>query len=104
MTKTIEIKDRALVDYIESLSYETGARKDIISFMLSNNMDTSSESFTRYHKEFEEFMVQYEEAKKQLEHMYITDELKKEMGGMVNWNLDFESGILSLRGNTNCKK
>lgn len=97
--KVIEIQ-RDLVDYIEGLQYEVDARRDIITFMLSNNMDTSSDAFERYHLEYQEFVIQYREAKKQLEDIFITDELKKEFGCVqLGWNLDFESGKLTVRGN-----
>lgn len=97
--KVIEV-NRSLVDYIEGLQYEVNARRDIITFMLSNNMDTSSDAFGRYHLEYQEFAIQYQEAKKQLEGTFITDELKKELGCVrLGWNLDFESGKLTVRGN-----
>lgn len=97
MEKSFEV-EREMSNYLESLHYETEARKEIVTFMLNNNMDIKSEAFERYHSEYVELSVEYKTAKKELEKSYISDELREDLGGVVTWNLDFESGILSLKG------
>jgi len=90
----VEIKGE-LVDYIESLQYETYARKDIIAFMLEKNMNMSTDSAKEYQKEYKRYFSEYEIALQQLKELYIYANpsiADKE----VKWSLDFESKMLTI--------
>lgn len=90
--KKIKIENQELINYMESLSYEVAARRDVITFMLSNQMDTSSTQFQAYHKEYLEFFAQLETAKGQLEKDYVLPNSK----GHVTWSLDYGTATLTI--------
>lgn len=86
---TFVLDNQELVDLIESLHYEVEARKDIITFYLTNAMDTNTDSFKNYNKEYREFFVQYSTAKEILEKDFIVP--KVDGAKYSRWNLDFQS-------------
>lgn len=88
----IKIENQKLIDYMEGLSYEVAARRDVITFMLANKMDTDSAQFRAYHKEYMEFFVQLENAKAQLEKDYVRPNIQ----GKAEWNLDYETRLLTI--------
>ncbi len=88
----IKIENQKLIDYLEGLSYEVAARRDVITFMLANKMDIRSEQFQAYHKEYMEFFVQLESAKAQLEKDYVRPNIK----GKAEWNLDYGTRLLTI--------
>lgn len=65
--KTFMVKERELIDYIESLGFEVEARRALIEAMLRQGADITGESFRKYHDEYREFFVQFEAAKKEFE-------------------------------------
>lgn len=92
--KTIEITidNQQMIDLLESLALETNSRKDVISFMLSNNMMlTDAKSFEKYHDEYQKFYKQYDTAKSEFQKMYVDT-----IPNAVNWNLDFASALLTV--------
>jgi len=97
-TKEISINAET-VNYIEGIHYELSARKDIIAFMLSNDMKTDTEAFQQYQKELSEFYAKFNLAKKELESMYIPPEWK---GHEVNWTLDYVTGVMTIQKLCKC--
>lgn len=93
MITTIQIEE-SIRDYIEALDYEYSARRDIISFMLENNMSTTSESFNKYQKEMMEFKVKFATAKQELEEKYVQPLLKENQ--TVSWKLDYSTCELTI--------
>lgn len=91
--KQIKIKNQSLIDYMESLSYEVAARRDVITFMLANQMDTNSAQFKAYHKEYLEFFAELETAKGQLEKDYVLPNAT----GPVTWSLDYGTATLTIK-------
>lgn len=88
----IEIDNQELINYMESLSYDVAARRDVITFMLANGMDTNSEQFRDYHKEYMESFAKLETAKAQIEKDYVLPNSK----GRVTWSLDYGTAILTI--------
>ena len=82
-------------NYIESLQYETFARRDIISFMLSNNIDMSTQSAKKYQDEYSDFYAKYEVSMQELREQYI-DSNKDLVDKKINWSLDFKTHILDI--------
>lgn len=80
---------KELVEKIEALQYEVESRKDILSHMIANGMNTTSDKFVKYHDEYQAFFMNYNKAKQ---------EMMKEYGvpNNVNWNLDFATRILTI--------
>ena len=95
--KTIEITidNRQMVELLESLALETNSRKDVISFMLLNDMMlTNSKSFEKYHDEYQKFYKQYDIARQEFQKMYVDT-----IPNAINWSLDFASGLLNVTVN-----
>lgn len=87
------IIDNELKNYIESLDYEYQSRKDLIVFMLANNMNINTESFQKYQNEMTEYFIKFNIAKQELEKKYI----KPVIGDhVVNWSLDYATNTLSI--------
>lgn len=95
MIRKVEFKNDSLVTYLQGLSIETDARRDLISFMIANNMDISTEQFQKYQKEYNEFYGEFALAKDQLEQLIKKDYLEDDEE-LVFWNLDFNSSELEL--------
>lgn len=91
----IEI-DEELSNYIESLQYETDSRKDIIIYMITNNMDLNTEVGKQYQKEYSNFYNELAVAKDNLSQMYIRSN-PKFADKDVTWNLDFHSHTLYVK-------
>ena len=49
--KTFMVKERELIDYIESLGFEVEARRALIEAMLRQVEDITGERFLKYHDE-----------------------------------------------------
>lgn len=95
--KTIEItiENKKMVELLESLSLETDSRRDVISFMLSNDMMlTNSTSFKKYHDDYQKFYKQYDEAKREFQKMYVDN-----IPNAIHWNLDFSDSLLTVTVN-----
>lgn len=89
MKKTIiiSIEDR---DYIQRLDIEMSARQNIISFMLSNNMNTDTEQFKNYQREYNEYFLQFDKAKNDI---IVNNYIIKEFPNYnnLNWTLDYNT-------------
>lgn len=79
-----------LVNYIESLSYEVGARKDMLAFMVDRGM-MGTEGYEKYHDSYLEFYSKYEIAKRDLEARFVRPNHPN-----CTWSLDFDTGVLSI--------
>lgn len=94
MSKKIQLNNSSVVEYVEALTYETEARRAIISFMLDHDMDRTTEAFQQYHKEYLEFFSELNMVKAQIERDYVLPETN---GGQICWRLDFETGEITLQ-------
>lgn len=74
------------VDKIQALQFEVTARKDIISYMLSNGHDMNSEGYKKYYAEYMEFFKEYDKVKDEFAREYV---LPYTNNKLVDWNLDF---------------
>jgi hypothetical protein len=91
-TKIIKIENQELINLIEKLHYEVNSRKDLIAYMLNNNMRTDTEAYEKYNREYREFYIQYNEAKNKLEEIYVRTAVENP----INWNLDFETSEVTI--------
>lgn len=78
------IVNKEIVEKIEVLQYEVESRKDIISQMLANGMNTSGDAFKRYHDEYQEYFIMFNKAKQEMLDIYKVPK-------NTSWNLDFSS-------------
>ena len=91
----ITIEDKDFLDELEKLHYEVGTRKDIISIMVNNNMDLTSETFKQYHNDLIYFQKLYDAKKNELTDIYIYP-LREQGYECGDWELDFNSGELTV--------
>ena len=91
-TEVVKI-DEGVRDVVEMYDYEYSTRRDAITFMLTNNMDISTEAFKAYQKEMIEFGAQFTKAKAEVEKKYV---LPISGGARVNWSLDYETADLTI--------
>ena len=92
MNKTIKITEE-LSTYIQSLDYEYRTRKELIAFMLTTNMDISSDAFVKYNQEMIKYAIEFDKAKQKLEQEYIIPVIKNKN---TQWSLDYFSNIITL--------
>ena len=94
-TKVFEVPDN-LVNAVEAYQYEVNARLNVISYMLSNNMNLNTDSFRTYQDQLVEFEEKYELAKLEVEHAVVTSFLNENGIRNANWNLDFTEKRLTI--------
>lgn len=86
----LKVKEK-LSNYLEALSFDIEARRNIITYMLENGYDVSSKSFKDYQKEYTECVAKYEIAKREIQKLVIEKAKTKK----VNWRLDYETREIS---------
>lgn len=82
---------------LEKLSAEVESRKNLLAFMINNDMD-SSNSFTRYQEEYTNFYQKYEQEKKVFQKAYIDPILLENNidAERAKWNLNFDDGEVTI--------
>ena len=80
----------AEITKMEALTYEIGARKDIIAFMIDKNM-TDSDSFNTYYNEYMKFYKEFDFAKNNISEKYVATEYPN-----CVWNLNFYTRELEI--------
>ena len=91
MKEYVDIPEN-LCNYIEGLMYETNARKDVITFMLSQD-NINEERFKQYHDEYLTFYAKYETAKSEITNNFI---IPKYGDTKLIWNLNFSTNQLEV--------
>lgn len=90
--KIIKIEDQEIINTLETLTVEVSARKELLGFMVQNNMSIAArESFEAYHKEYEEVFKKYDIAKKDFQEQYVDV-----IPGAKEWSLNFSSGEVTI--------
>lgn len=87
----VKTLDAEVVAKVESLAYEFEARKSVVTEMLAQDMDTSTDAFARYQAELVKYKAAFEAAKKEIEDQFVAD-----VKGWTNWNLDYASRTLTI--------
>lgn len=93
-TKQIVVEDNKTIDYLHALSIEVEARKELISFIITSNLNCDTTQFTNYNKEYMDYFAEYSVGKKKFE-----NSLKAMLNSnekLVSWALDFDSAIVEL--------
>lgn len=93
MEKKISKIDESIRDLVEAYDYEYNSRKELIAFMISNNMDINTDAFNKYQKEMQEFLVLFNTAKEEISKRYVNDLLN---GRNAKWTLDYSSCELTV--------
>lgn len=88
---TITIEDKDFVRELEALQYDFQAHRDMIAFILTNDMDTSTFNFSKYQQDYMLIYKQYNEKKQELSRRFIIPVYPQ----CKNWNLDFATGVVT---------
>lgn len=94
-TETLEV-NAELSNFVEAASYEVNSRLDVISYMLSNNMSTSTDAFRSYQAELIEYKKKYELAKAEVESQVVRPYLDAHNIPNATWNLNFASHMITI--------
>lgn len=92
MTLTFD-KDSPIIQELETTNYEVNSRMNVISYMLANNMNVSSDMSRQYQREYMEFYIKYQTLKDKFYREQVLPELDKEY---ERWSLDFATGTVTL--------
>ena len=90
--KVIKIEE-AVRDYVEGLDYEYSVRRDLVSFMLSNNMSTDTDAFKKYQTEMAEYNAKFKIAKNEIEKQYILPIIGDKK---VRWVLNYDTAEVTI--------
>lgn len=92
MIKTItvpeEIRDRA-----QKANVERDARRDILLYIMQNDINIPEERIARYQKEYDEKYFEFEQVKTIIEKEYV---MPATDGKALNWSLDYHTCIVSI--------
>ena len=94
-TEVIEV-DEELSNFVDAANYEVNSRLDVISYMLANNMTTTTDAFRSYQAELIEYKKKYDLAKAELEKQVVTPFLDAHNIPKANWNLDFATHKITI--------
>ena len=91
--KKVVIEDKEFITELERLQYEVQSRQSIITYMINNGMDITTDNFKKYQNEYTEYLKKYENKKYEVEIKYVYPNYAQ----AKNWNLDFASGELIIK-------
>lgn len=87
MRKQINIKiSEEMNNKLQALQYECDSRKDLLTFMVNNNVDINSDNFQKYHKEYQDFYAELSILKDEMQKTFLNPQVP---GKIIRWNLDF---------------
>lgn len=86
-----KVLDENCVANIERYAYEVEARKSVITEMLAQNMDVTTDAFSKYQSELVRYKSMFEAAKKEIEAQYVVP-----VAGWKSWTLDYASRTLTI--------
>lgn len=89
---TIEIPEE-ITTIVQKYDIERSSRRDIIVYIMQNNLDIPEERFEKYQKEYDEKYFSFEVAKKEIEKNYIIPLTK---GALCDWSLDYGTNIITI--------
>ena len=92
--KTIELEED-FVNLLEAYDHEYTSRKDVIAYMIANDMGTSNETFKQYQKEMIEFNVKFNTLKDVIQEKYIKP-LQDSGEKPVRWQVDYKNKLLDI--------
>ncbi len=94
------IVNKEILDYLNVLNFETQANRILVTYMLSNNMETDTEAFIRYDNAYKENLFKLQEVEKEIVATYIPVETRREKGcapALCGFRcMDSETGVITL--------
>ena len=92
MIKTISIPEE-IRDRVQKANVERDARRDILLYIMQNDINISEERIARYQKEYDEKYFEFEQAKSIIEKDFVKPTTD---GKALNWSLDYSNCVVSI--------
>lgn len=92
MTKTITVPEE-IRDLAQKANVERDARRDILLYIMQNDMNIPQERIDRYQKEYDEKYLAFEQAKSIIEKDYV---MPATDGKALNWSLNYSDCVVSI--------
>lgn len=92
MIKTITIPAE-LRDKTQRANIERDSRRDILLYIMENNLNISKERIANYQKEYDEKYFKFEQAKATIEKEYVQPSVNNQA---LNWSLNYDDCIVTI--------
>lgn len=92
MTKTITIP-KELRDKVQRANVERNSRRDILLYIMENNLNISEVRIMNYQKEYDEKYFEFEQAKATIEKEYVQPSVNNQA---LNWSLNYDDCIVTI--------
>lgn len=92
MIKTIIIPEE-IRNKVQKANVERDARRDILLYIMQNNIDIPKDRIARYQKEYDEKYFEFEQAKTMIENEYVKPAVN---GKVLNWSLNYTTCIIDI--------
>lgn len=92
MIKTITIPAE-LRDKTQRANIERDSRRDILLYIMENNLNISEARIMNYQKEYDEKYFEFEQAKATIEKEYVQPSVNNQA---LNWSLNYDDCIVTI--------
>lgn len=92
MIKTITIPIE-LRDKTQRANIERDSRRDILLYIMENNLNISKERIANYQKEYDEKYFEFEQAKATIEKEYVQPSVNNQA---LNWSLNYDDCVVTI--------
>lgn len=92
MIKTITVPEE-IRDKAQKANIERDARRDILLYIMQNDINIPEERIARYQKEYDEKYLAFDQAKSIIEKEYV---MPATDGKALNWSLDYHTCVVSI--------
>lgn len=92
MIKTITIPEE-LRNRIQRANVERDSRRDILLYIMQNNLNIPEERIKQYQKEYDEKYFEFEQAKVTIEKEYVQPATNNQA---LNWSLNYDDCIVTI--------
>ena len=92
MIKTITIPAE-LRDKTQRANVERDSRRDILLYIMENNLNVPEERIANYQKEYDEKYFEFEQAKATIEKEYVQPSVNNQA---LNWSLNYDDCIVTI--------
>ena len=92
MIKTITVPEE-IRNIAQKANVERDARRDILLYIMQNNVEIPQEQIDRYQKEYDEKFLAFEQAKGKIEKEYVQPAVN---GKASNWSLDYTTCVVTI--------
>lgn len=92
MIKTITIP-KELRNKAQRANIERDSRRDILLYIMENNLNVSKERIANYQKEYDEKYFEFEQAKATIEKEYVQPAVNNQA---LNWSLNYDDCVVTI--------